>query len=290
MLMIEHLNLRIHGARLHVARTGRGKPLLLLHGWPEFWLTWEPVMARLADRYQLIVPDLRGFGDSDKPMGNFGTDHHVDDLVGLLDALDIGQVGVVGHDVGGAIMQPLARRAASRLKGLFFFDFVYPGIGARMGAPERLREFWYQSFNQLELAVELAGASRASCKAYIGYILRHWCHRKTTFDAVLDEFVDNFMKPGNLAGGFAYYRAANAGRIAMLRGDASPLPPITLPTCVRWAMHDPLFPASWVDRLTETFPDVDVQILPDVGHFPHREDPERAAAEIDGFFTRIGWR
>jgi pimeloyl-ACP methyl ester carboxylesterase len=288
--MIEHLNLRIHGARLHVARSGRGRPLLLLHGWPEFWLTWEPVMARLADRYQLIAPDLRGFGDSDKPMGNFGADNHADDLIGLLDALGIEQAGVVGHDVGGAIMQPLARRAASRLTGLFFFDFVYPGIGARMGAPERLREIWYQSFNQLELAVELAGASRAACKAYIGYILKHWCHRKSSFDSVLEDFVDNFMKPGNLAGGFAYYRAANAGRIAMLRGDAMQLSPIMLPTCVRWAMHDPLFPAAWIDRLPETFPDVDVQVLPDVGHFPHREDPDRAAAEIDTFFARIGWR
>src|ERR1700760_3976102 len=99
-------------------------------------------------------------------------------------------------------MQPLARSAPARLSGLFFFDFVYPGIGARMGAPERLKEIWYQSFNQMELAVQLVGASRASCKAYIGYILRHWSHRKSCFDEVLERFVDNFMKPGNLAGGF----------------------------------------------------------------------------------------
>ena len=288
--MIEHLNLRIHGARLHVARIGRGRPLLLLHGWPEFWLTWEPLMSRLAPHYQLIAPDLRGFGDSDKPLGHFGADNHAEDMVGLLDALGIEQVGVIGHDIGGAVMQVLARRAPLRLAGLFFFDFVYPGIGARMAAPERLREIWYQSFNQLELAIELIGASRASCKAYIGFILRHWCHRKSAFDAVLDEFVDNFMKPGNLEGGFAYYRAANAGRIAMLKGESPSLPPITQPTCVRWAMHDPLFPATWIDRLNETFAELDVKVLPDVGHFPHREDPGGAAAEIDEFFKSLGWR
>ncbi len=64
---IEHLTIRANGADLHVARCGTGTPLLLLHGWPEFWLTWEPVMARLAARHTLIAPDLRGFGDSDKP-------------------------------------------------------------------------------------------------------------------------------------------------------------------------------------------------------------------------------
>jgi pimeloyl-ACP methyl ester carboxylesterase len=48
---MQHLKIRANGATFHVARTGAGPALLLLHGWPEFWLTWEPVMARLADRY-----------------------------------------------------------------------------------------------------------------------------------------------------------------------------------------------------------------------------------------------
>src|SRR6266481_6276084 len=56
---LQHLTVQANGAAFHVARTGTGQPLLLLHGWPEFWLTWEPVMTRLADRFQLIAPDLR---------------------------------------------------------------------------------------------------------------------------------------------------------------------------------------------------------------------------------------
>ena len=69
-----------------------GKPLLLLHGWPEFWLTWEPVMTRLADRFTLIAPDLRGFGDSDKPDGPYGPDQHAADMLALMDALGLEQV------------------------------------------------------------------------------------------------------------------------------------------------------------------------------------------------------
>lgn len=287
-LSIEHLSLRANGATFHVARAGTGRPLLLLHGWPEFWLTWEPVMARLSADFTLYAPDLRGFGDSDKPAGRFGPDDHAKDLLALMDALDLARVGVVGHDVGGAVMQSLARAAPGRFAGLFFFDFVYPGIGARMAAPDRLNEIWYQSFNQQDFAPMLVGASRETCATYIGHFLRHWAHRSGAFDDVLDRFIDNFLKPGNLAGGFAHYRASHAGRIAMIDGTAPPLPSIGVPTCVRWAEHDPIFPYAWTDRLGETFTDLDLAIFPGVGHFPHREDPDRAAAEIGDFFRDEG--
>ena len=287
---MDHLTLEARGAALHVVRDGSGPPLLLLHGWPEFWWTWEPVMRLLASRYSLIVPDLRGFGDSDKPTGPFGAADHAADLVAILGALGLGAVGIVGHDVGGAIMQVLAREAPARCAGLFFFDFVYPGIGARMNAPDRLIEIWYQSFHQLDIAPALVGASRETCRAYLGHILRHWAHRAEAFpDTVLDVYVDTFLKPGNLAGGFAHYKAANAARLAMMAGTAPALPPIKVPTCVRWAEHDPLFPAAWTDRLGETFADLDLAILPGVGHFPHREAPDLAAGEIAGFFARLGF-
>ena len=151
---------------------GAGRPLLLLHGWPEFWLTWEPVMTRLADRFTLYAPDLRGFGDSDKPDGLFGPDQQAADMLALMDALGLPQAGIVGHDVGGALMQPMARLAPARIAGLFFFDFVYPGIGPRMAEPERLNNIWYQSFHQMEMAPALVGASRESCRRYIGHFLK----------------------------------------------------------------------------------------------------------------------
>jgi pimeloyl-ACP methyl ester carboxylesterase len=75
----------------------------------------------------------------------------------------------------------------------------------------------------------------------------------------------------------------------MMQGEAPTLPPINVSTCVRWAEHDPLFPFSWTDRLHETFSRLDLAMLSGVGHFPHREDPDRAADEIAAFFERIGW-
>jgi pimeloyl-ACP methyl ester carboxylesterase len=276
-------------ARRSMSRTGQGRPLLLLHGWPEFWLTWEPVMTRLADRFTLYAPDLRGFGDSDKPDGPFGPEQHAADMLAVMDALAIEQAGIVGHDVGGAVMQPLARQAPGRIAGLFFFDFVYPGIGPRMAEPERLNNIWYQSFHQMEMAPNLVGATRESCRTYIGHFLKTWSRRKGAFDDVLEAFTDNFLKPGNLAGGFAHYKASHAGRVTMMKGEAPAQPPITAPACIRWAEHDPLFPYAWTDRLGETFANLGLAMFPGVGHFPHREDPDRAAAEIAAFFERLSW-
>jgi pimeloyl-ACP methyl ester carboxylesterase len=140
------------------------------------------------------------------------------------------------------------------------------------------------------MAPGLVGATRDSCRTFIAHFLRHWSHRKEAFDDVIEAFTDNFLKPGNLAGGFAHYRAAHAARIRMMKGEAPLLPAITVPTCLRWPEHDPLFPYDWTDRLGASFSDLDLALFPGVGHFPHREDPDRAAAEIAAFFQRVGWR
>src|SRR5262249_3738878 len=166
---MQHVVVPANGASFHTVQVGQGAPLLLLHGWPEFWLTWEPVMARLAGRYRLIAPDLRGFGDSDKPNGPFGPADHAADMLEFLDAFGLEPVGVIVRVVAGAVVLPLEREALDRIVGVFFFDVVYPGIGSRMAAPDRLNEIWYQSFNQMEMAPALVGASRETCSAFISY-------------------------------------------------------------------------------------------------------------------------
>jgi hypothetical protein len=77
----------------------------------------------------------------------------------------------------------------------------------------------------MEMAPALVGATREACRACIGYFLRHWAHRKAAHEDMLDAHVDNFLKPGNLEGGFAHYKASHAGRVAMMKGEAPELPP-----------------------------------------------------------------
>ena len=281
----------IDGTPIHFARTGTGQPLVLLHGWPEFWLTWKPVMERLAGRFDLIAPDLRGFGQSGHPnpapSDKVGADIHTADLVGLLDALGLEKVGIVSHDVGAYIAQIIGRQHAERLTGLFFFDCPYPGIGSRWAEPTHLKEIWYQFFHQQPMAAALVGASRETCRAYFSHFLNYWSAKPGAFDDVMEDWVDNFMARGNLQGGFNWYLSANAGRIAAMQGKSPPVAPISVRTRVRWGTDSHVLKPEWGDRLGEYFTDLDFQPMHGMGHFPHMEDPDRATAEIAGFFENL---
>ncbi len=279
--------LEANGVEIHYVRHGDGPPLVLLHGWPEFWFTWRKNILPLAESFDVVAPDLRGFGDTGKPdlpdppgnlLGNF-----VEDLRGLADALGFERFGVVSHDVGAYVAQAFARRYPERLVGLFFFNCPYPGIGKRWAAPDHINEIWYQTFNQQPWAASLVGESRKTCKTYIRHFLDHWAHEPGLFDEDLDAWVDNFMKPGNLQGGFNWYISTNRSRIELIRNGPPELPKIETPTRVLWGASDKVLKVEWADRLGDYFADCDFSPAPEAGHFVHYERPELANQEISDF-------
>ena len=266
-------------------------PLVLLHGWPEWSHVWRPLMGRLEHAFHLHAPDFRGFGESEKtslsPAMDATPDQLAEDILAWMDAMQLERVGMVTHDVGSFVAQALARKAPQRVRGLFFFNLGYPGIGARWVAPDHLQQVWYQFFHQLPWTAELIGSSREACRIYFREFLRHWSYRKDTFDAELETWVDNFMRAGNLQGGFNWYASNHASRMAVIRGTAPLPPPISLPTRVFWGRHDPVLKVDWADRLPEFFSDLEFSVAEDAGHFVHYETPDIAAAEIRRFFGRI---
>lgn len=270
--------------------TPGGRPLLFLHGWPEWSEAWRPVMAGLPPGFDLVAPDLRGFGAtaprSGQPDASAGPDRHARDLFALVDALGWQDAGIVSHDVGSFVAQAMARLQPARVRGLFFFNCAYPGIGARWFEPRHVPEVWYQFFHQLPWAAELVGQSRESCRLYLRHFLSHWSHQQAWIEPALERWVDNFMQPGALQGGFDWYLSVHETRMAAIEGRATPAP-IAQPTRVLWGACDPVLPAAWADRLPAFFNDVQVDVLPQAGHFVHLECPERAAAEIMAFFGRL---
>src|SRR5260370_32242178 len=122
-----------HGFPTHVAQWGNGPPLVLLHGWPEFWAVWEPMFERLADRYRLIAPDFRGFGESGNPVSGpsdqAGPDILAADIAALMEGLGIARAGFVGHDVGAYAMQRLALNHPHNVARLFFFKSSTHDVG-----------------------------------------------------------------------------------------------------------------------------------------------------------------
>ena len=175
-------------------RMGAGPPLVFLHGWPEWSGIWRRNMPALSERFEVAAPDLRNFGDSvGAPAADI--DHYVADLEALVDHLGYDRFGLISHDVGAFLAQEYARRHPQRLAGLFFFNCPHFGLGRRWVEGGQVREIWYQSFHQLPVALDLVGASRASCRAYFQHFLSHWAHDPSAFDNDIEEWVDMFLKP-----------------------------------------------------------------------------------------------
>jgi len=285
-----HRHVEANGITLHYVRHGDGHPLVLLHGWPEFWYGWHKNVPVLAESFDVVAPDLRGFGDSDKPggppeelLGNL-----VEDLHALADTLGFERFGVVSHDVGAYVAQGFARRYPERLSGLFFFNCPYPGIGRRWVDADSVNEIWYQTFNQQPWAASLVGEYRKTCETYFRHFLDHWAHEPGLFDEDLHLWVDNFMKPGNLQGGFDWYIGTNESRLNLIRNGPPALPKIETPTRVRWGESDPILKVEWADRLGDYFTDLDFTPMWQAGHFAHYERPDLANREILDFFSGRG--
>lgn len=286
-----HIYTEINNITLHYVRHGEGFPLILLHGWPEFWYTWRKNIPVLADSFDVIAPDLRGFGKSEKPAGTateaYTLEHHMNDLLCLLESLQLNRIGIVSHDIGAMVAHLFARRHPDRVTGLFFFDIPYPGIGARQIATESMNEIWYQGFHQQPWAAELVGASRDTARIYFRNILAHWAQDEHVFEEDLETWLDTYLEPGNLQGGFNWYSAIFPLRIAMIRGESKPIPAIDTPTCVRWGENEPFMKVEYADRLGEYFTNLDFKSVPNAGHFVHYQQPEYINRTIKTFFNKI---
>jgi pimeloyl-ACP methyl ester carboxylesterase len=133
---------------LHLAELGPedGRPLLMIHGWPQSWWCWRRVAPMLAaDGIRCLMPDLRGHGWSDAPARGYEKEQLVDDLVGLLDALELGRVDYAGHDWGAVCGFLLAFRAPERLRSLLVLSIphFWPSLHDRL-SPRRIAGFAYQ--------------------------------------------------------------------------------------------------------------------------------------------------
>ncbi len=268
----------VDGFALAYDRRGSGTPVLALHGWPGDRDDFAAV-ARLLD-VDVLRPDLRGFGGSDKHAGgDYSTAGQVASLLGLLDELRIEQAVVAGYDVGSRVGQALARDHAERVRALVVTPPL-PGAGRRVLEPSAQREFWYQAFHQLELAEQLVDGRPDAVRAYLRHFWTHWSGPDfVPSEDRLDALASGYGAPGAFTASSGWYRAGS-GMVATSLAEQPPTRRITVPTTVLWPEHDPLFPRAWSDRLGDWFTDVDLRAVDGVGHFVPVEAPEVFAAAV----------
>jgi pimeloyl-ACP methyl ester carboxylesterase len=262
-----------------------GQPVVLLHGWPGDHTDFRRVVPLLGDGFDVVVPDLRGFGGSDKhrvdPSEGYGVAAQSRSVVALIAELGLQQPVVAGYDIGSRIAQTMARDHPGLVKHLVLSPPL-PGVGDRVFDVDAQKAFWYQTFHQLSLPDELIDGKRDAVCAYLGHFWAHWSGPSFTIgDADLDHLVASYSQPGALTASIAWYRAGS-GTVATSLAEQPPRPEdrISTPTSVLWPEHDPLFPRAWSDRLDEFFSNVSLTTADGAGHFTPVECPEEFAGLI----------
>jgi pimeloyl-ACP methyl ester carboxylesterase len=283
----------VDGFELAYDRVGGGRSVLLLHGWPGDRTDYRDLVPLLADSADLVVPDLRGFGESDKPPAapaeQFSGPAQARSVAGLIEQLELVRPVVVGYDVGSRVAQALTA-ARPDLVGALVLAPPLPGIGARILDQQPMREFWYQPFHQLPLSGQLVDGNPAAVRAYLTHFWAHWSGPGFTLPAAhLEHLVAVYSPPGAFTASINWYRSG-AGAVASSLAEVTPAPEhrIATPTTVLWPEHDPLFPRAWSDRLDEFFADVRLHLADGVGHFSPLEAPRLFADEVRAALTRLG--
>ncbi|MBS1693553.1 MAG: alpha/beta hydrolase [Actinobacteria bacterium] len=277
----------VDGFRLTFDRFGSsgGPPVVLLHGWPGNRHDYRRVVPLLGDGVDVVVPDLRGFGGSDKHAVDvrhfYSASAQAASIVGLINELGLSDVVVAGYDVGSRVAQGVARMHPDLVKALVLSPPL-PGAGDRVLSPPAQQEFWYQAFHQLPLASRLIDGDPEAVREYLRHFWIHWSGPQFLMsEDDLDQLVSDYGLPGAFTASIGWYRAG-AGMVAQ---SLTELPPdraikIHAPTDVLWPKHDPLFPLEWADRLGHYFGDVKLHIANGIGHFTPLECPDRFAALI----------
>jgi pimeloyl-ACP methyl ester carboxylesterase len=275
----------VDGFSLAYDRSGAGQPVILLHGWPGDRTDYQALVPLLEGGAEVVVPDLRGFGASDKhpapPAEAYSAAGQARSVLGLADELGLAAPVLAGYDIGGRIAQAAARAAPDRVRALVVSPPL-PGGGRRVLEPEAQREFWYQPFHNLALVEELLDGRPEAVRAYLRHFWSHWSGPAfEPDDRRLDHLAEAYGAPGAMTASVAWYRAGS-GMVAMSLAERAPAPGerVAVPTTVLWPEHDPLFPPAWSDRLGEFFAAVELRHLDGVGHFTPVEAPEAFAAAI----------
>jgi pimeloyl-ACP methyl ester carboxylesterase len=213
------------GVSLHVEDYGGGKPVLLLHGWPDSSYLWRNQIPFLvANGFRAIAPDQRGFGRSDRPEGvaAYSLQNAVADVVGVLDALGIDAADIVAHDWGAAVAWLTATVHPNRVRRLVVLSVPHPL------APYTLRQremAWYMLFFQFEGIAE-AWLQRDDWALFREMLLGN---------GDIDRYISDLSRPDALKASLNWYRANLAPR---LPGPPPRLPPVEAPTLGIWSSND----------------------------------------------------
>jgi len=274
----------VNGVRLHYRRTGDGSPVVLLHGWPQTGHCWRHVSGELARDHTVIVPDLRGYGRSDKARTGMDKRTMAADVSALVRSLGFDRVAVVGHDRGGRVAHRWALDRPGEVERLAVLDIAptratWARFDAELGA-----KYWHWLFHlQPDLPERLAGADIAG---YLGYFFEKWTFAREGLEpAAVAEYVRAFSQPGALRCGFDDYRADTVDA-AHDAADADAGRRLGVPLLALWGAEGAMASLPILDLWREYSTDAELvagRALGGCGHFVPEEAPDALVSELRAF-------
>ena len=183
-------------------RRAAGQSVILLHGWPGDHSDFRHVVPLLGADCDVVVPDLRGFGHSDKhrvdPSQGYGAAAQARSIVALIDELSLGRPVIAGYDIGSRIAQTVAKDNPGLVKHLVLSPPL-PGVGSRVLDQDAQKQFWYQAFHQLSLPDELIDGKPDAVRSYLRHFWTHWSGPTfSVADTDLDHLTAVYSSPGRL--------------------------------------------------------------------------------------------
>lgn len=225
----ESLMLDVNGIRMHATTTGQGPTVLLLHGFPDTHIVWRKQVGVLAAAgFRVLAPDLRGYGRTDAPGGimDYTLEKLRADVLGLLDALKIDKVSLVGHDWGALIGWQLAALAPQRIERFVALSAGHPTAIARSGLLQHLRMTYVFGFI-------LPGIAEHTLRAGDWFMMRQF----TGEPGQADHWKRDLSPPGRLTAALNYYRA-NLG-LGLPHAHLQTTSRVRVPVMGIWSDHDP---------------------------------------------------
>ena len=264
-----------NGVRIHYVRAGQGDPVVLLHGFPQTWYMWRKIIPALAERYTVIAPDLRGFGESSKPIDGYDKRTVAEDIYQLVRGLGFEKIFLVGHDLGGPAAYAYACAHPEDVRRLVILD-VEITID-RATAAEYFTRLFHLSFHaEPDIAVALvAGRERV----YLTHFYRK-CYNPGAFShADIDEYIAAFSAPGALRASMAHYGAIWTDLKHNIE-NAKKL--LEMPVLALGGEMS--FGERTVSSARKIAKDVRGRSLPRCAHWVAEEEPEALLAELLAFF------